>query len=81
VSNIDPAYDGGRRIRMDLDMFSAANGYDNSTGIGTYSADFRKRYFAAQSARNEQIIEDAVARLKVLDQAKGTSPQACTIWT
>jgi hypothetical protein len=70
VGNQDPAYEGGSR-RSDLDIFSAANGYDAATGTATYSADFRKRYFAAQSTRNDHVVDDAVARLKVLDQGKG----------
>ncbi len=70
ASNIDPAYDGSARKRLDLDMFAAANGYDASSGAARYSAEFRKRYFAAQQARNDKIIDDASARLKLLDQAK-----------
>jgi hypothetical protein len=64
--NIDPAYDGAIRSKTDLDMFSAANGYDVKTGQGTYSAEFRKKYFAAQSERNNQILDEALARIKQL---------------
>jgi hypothetical protein len=71
--HLDPAYEGASRSWLDLDMFAAANGYDAKTGTATYSTEFRKRYFAAQSARNNQIIDDAVARLKLLDQAKGAT--------
>ncbi len=46
----------------------AANGYNVSTGTATYSAEFSKKYFAAQSARNNQVIDGALARLKILDQ-------------
>jgi hypothetical protein len=68
ISNVDPAYEGDNRSKRDLDMFTAANGYDAKTGTAKYSADFRKRYFAAQAARNNKIIDDAIARLKVLGQ-------------
>jgi hypothetical protein len=71
ASDVDPAYNGNSRSRKDLDMYSAANGYDVKTGSAKYSDDFRKRYFAAQSARNNQIIDDAVARLNLLKQGKG----------
>ncbi len=71
ASAVDPAYDGNTRSRLDLDMYAAANGYDAGTGSANYSAQFRKRFFAAQSARNEQVIDNAVARLKILDQGKG----------
>jgi hypothetical protein len=71
VSNIDPAYAGNQRTRTDLDMFSAANGYDVNTGTAKYSAEFRKRYFAAQSARNDEVIDQALARVTALDQNKG----------
>jgi hypothetical protein len=64
--NIDPAYDGATRSKADLDMFAAENGYNLSTGQGTYSSEFRKRYFAAQSARNNQILDQALARVKQL---------------
>ena len=70
VSNLDPAFEGDNRTRLQLDMFAAANGYDVKTGMATYSAEFRKRYFAAQSARNDQIIDAAIARLKVLNEDK-----------
>jgi hypothetical protein len=70
VSNIDPAYNGNQRTRADLDMFAAANGYDINTGTAKYSAEFRERYFAAQSARNDAVIDQALARVKALDAGK-----------
>jgi hypothetical protein len=72
AANIDPAYDGATRRRSDLDMYSPANGYDVATGTAQYSTDFRKRYFAAQQARNEQVLNGALARFKAL-QAQGKS--------
>ncbi len=70
ASNVDPAVDVSSR-KADLDMFAAANGYDAMTGTAKYSSEFSKRFFAAQSARNMQIINNAVARLKAVQQGKG----------
>jgi hypothetical protein len=70
---VDPAYDGGTRNRLDLDEFAAANGYDAATGTARYSPEFRKRYFAAQSARNNKVLDDAIARLKLIDEGKGAT--------
>jgi hypothetical protein len=70
MSSVDPAADGDKRIAS-LDMFSAANGYDTTAKQGKYPADFAKRFYAAQAARNTKIVDDAVARLKALDQGKG----------
>ena len=72
ASDVDPAYAGDTRTNLALDMYAAANGYDPKAGSAKYSANFRKQFFAAQSARNNQIIDNAVARLKLLDQGKGT---------
>jgi hypothetical protein len=64
--NIDPVYEGASRTKTDIDMFAATNGYDVSTGTGNYSAEFRKKYFAAQSARNNQILDQALERVRQL---------------
>lgn len=71
ASSMDPAYDGNNRSKLDLDMYTAANGYDAKTGSAKYSAEFIKRFYAAQSARNMQMIDSAAARLKLLEQGKG----------
>jgi hypothetical protein len=72
MSSVDPAVkgEGGQRDAA-LDMFAAANGYDSSTGKATYSADFTKRFYAAQAARNQRLVDDAVAKLKQIDAGKG----------
>jgi len=72
ASDVDPAYAGDARSKLDLDMYSAANGYDSKTGSAKYSQDFRARFFVAQSERNNQIIDNAIARLKLIEQSKGT---------
>jgi peptidoglycan hydrolase-like protein with peptidoglycan-binding domain len=68
ASNVDPAFEGDTRSKPDLDMFAAANGYDAKTGTAKYSAQFRKRYFAAQQALNDKIINNAIARRKTLGE-------------
>ena len=67
----DPTYVGDKRTRPELDMGSPANGYDPKTGLAHYSPEFLKRYYAAQSARNMDVINHARARLKLVDQGKG----------
>ncbi len=79
ITNVNPAYESASSRKADLDLFAAANGYDIATGAATYSAAFRKRYFAAQSARYNQAIDQAVARLKVLDQAGAGADEPLSI--
>jgi hypothetical protein len=67
-----------RRRAPTLDMYSAENGYpgDERAGRPTYesaeySADFLERFFDAQAARNERVLEDALglwARIESGDQ-------------
>jgi pimeloyl-ACP methyl ester carboxylesterase len=70
MSSVDPAVNGDKRIAA-LDMFSAANGFDLAAKKATYTPEFAKRFYAAQSARNGKIIDAALARLKVIEQGKG----------
>lgn len=46
------------KVDPSLDPFSEANGY-NPKGRSTYSEEFRTRYYAAQSARMNRLIEHA----------------------
>ncbi|MCC7463546.1 MAG: hypothetical protein IT480_13925 [Gammaproteobacteria bacterium] len=81
ASTIDPAFAGstatdgaavdGRRSRTELDLYAAANGYDALNGRASYPAEFRRKFFAAQSARNNAIIDRALARVKRIDDGKG----------
>ena len=71
TSGIDPAWDGTKRI-PELDMFSPANGFDPKTGNAKYSANFIKRFYAAQSARNMQLVNYATERLKLIEQGKSS---------
>jgi hypothetical protein len=70
--SIDPAYEGNKCCKADLDMYAAANGYDASTGAMTHSPAFARRFQAAQSARYNQIIDNALTRLNLLQQNKAT---------
>jgi hypothetical protein len=50
-----------RRIDPDLDPFNPANGY-NPDGPSHYPATFQRKYFAAQAARMNRLIDLALAR-------------------
>jgi hypothetical protein len=60
--SIDPA----------LDPFSAANGF-NPAG-STYTAEFKQKYYAAQSARMNRLIAQAIARASQLGSDRGPFP-------
>jgi hypothetical protein len=59
-SKIDPA----------LDPFDAGNGY-NSNGLSVYSSEFMQRYFAAQAARMNRLIDKALAMREEIKQGGG----------
>lgn len=46
-----------------LDMYSAANGFDAARGVATYSRSFLERYYAAQCARMNRLIDTSVRRM------------------
>lgn len=72
ASSIDPAVnDTVNRRDPALDMFSPANGFDAAKGSATYSADFARRFHAAQAARNAQVLAHAQARLKLIEGGQG----------
>ena len=58
-------------IHPELDMFSPKNGYNPASKSATYSADFLKRYFAAQAARSTELIEEAQTRLAKIEKGEG----------
>ncbi|MBC2666102.1 hypothetical protein H7F51_11295 [Novosphingobium flavum] len=74
ASAMDPAYLGvtGKRSRAALDMYAAANGFNAKTGAATYSSAFLKRFYAAQSARNNAAVAEALAKLKAAESGKGS---------
>lgn len=72
MSSIDPAVDKDVNIRNPaLDMYAPANGFDAKAGHATYSADFAKTFYAAQSVRNMKVIAQAQARMKLVNEGKG----------
>jgi pimeloyl-ACP methyl ester carboxylesterase len=71
--SLDPAVDSRRpRDRNpELDMFSPRNGFDSEARTATYGVEFTRRFFAAQRARNNQVIDEALARLAKLEKGEG----------
>lgn len=71
MSAIDPALlDDGSRDPA-LDMFDPANGYDLDAKTASYSPEFARRFYAAQAARNERLVEDALARGQLISEGEG----------
>src|SRR5690606_23624550 len=54
-----------------LDMFDPRNGFDPTTGAGRYSPGFTRKYLQAQGARNNKLIDDALARLAKIEKGEG----------
>jgi pimeloyl-ACP methyl ester carboxylesterase len=69
MSSMDPAVnDTDRRRNATVDMFLPANGYDPAAKRAAYSAEFAKRFYAAQAARNDRILKHALERLQAIEQ-------------
>ena len=62
-SVIDETNPPSPRVNVALDPFDRKNGFDPS-GNSHYSADFQKRYYAAQSKRMNGLIDAALANLE-----------------
>jgi pimeloyl-ACP methyl ester carboxylesterase len=71
LNSIDPAYVGNRRTKVELDIYSAANGFDEKAGNTKATPEFVKRFQAAQAALYTQLVDGAVTRLRALEQGKG----------
>ena len=73
MSSVDPAVDSAkpRDRKAGLDMFTAANGYDAANRRATYSPEFAAKFYAGQAARSAALIEQAKARLALVEQGKG----------
>jgi pimeloyl-ACP methyl ester carboxylesterase len=71
--SLDPAVDSRRprERNPELDMFSPHVGFDPKTNSATYSAEFTKKFLAAQSARNNRVIDEALARLAMIEKGEG----------
>jgi hypothetical protein len=70
VRSINPAVVNERRperLNPKLDPFNPENGY-NPNGSSTYSEQFKKRYFAAQADRMNKLIDDALLRLREIEE-------------
>lgn len=70
MSAVDPAAVGKVRDRS-VDMFAKENGYDADRKKATYTPEFAKRFYAAQAARNNEIVDAALERLKLIKEGKG----------
>jgi hypothetical protein len=72
VTNDKAILERGEAARIDptLDPFNPANGY-NPKGGSHYSEAFAARYFAAQTARMNQLIDVAQARLNAIESGHG----------
>jgi pimeloyl-ACP methyl ester carboxylesterase len=58
------------KIDPTLDPFDVKNGY-NPSGHSTYTPEFMDRYFKAQSARMNRLIDKALAMREEIKQGKG----------
>ncbi len=70
---LNPAVDPHRpRINnSELDIFDPRNGFDPATKSASYSPAFMKKFFAAQGARANQLIDEAQARLDKIEKGEG----------
>jgi pimeloyl-ACP methyl ester carboxylesterase len=71
--SIDPAVDSRRprERNPELDMFDRRNGFDPATKSAAYSAEFTRKFLAAQGGRNNRLIDDALARLAKIEKGEG----------
>lgn len=70
--SLDPAVtDEADGLKLDptLDLFNPANGFRPEGS--TFSDDFIRKYQYAQSARNNRLVDTALARLALLNEGKG----------
>jgi hypothetical protein len=58
------------KIDPSLDPFDTKNGY-NPNGLSVYSSEFMDRYFTAQAARMNRLIDKALAMREEIKQGKG----------
>ncbi len=70
--SLDPAVieeGNGMKLDPEFDIFDSKNGYDPQGAH--YSPSFIKKYFKAQAARNEKLINKALDRLTIIKAGKG----------
>jgi hypothetical protein len=71
IRSLNPAITGSRpdQKNPELDPFSPENGY-NPNGSSSYSEAFKKKYFKAQAERMNRLIDDALAKVKLMSEGK-----------
>ena len=72
LRSIDPSVqrdDRPERIISSLDPFSPKNGF-NPSGSSRYSDEFKERYFKAQAARMNRLVDGALAKLRSMEAGK-----------
>jgi hypothetical protein len=62
-----------KKFNPQLDPYSTANGY-NPNGSSNYSPEFQARYFTAQSARMNALIDSALKRTQEIKAGNGPYP-------
>jgi pimeloyl-ACP methyl ester carboxylesterase len=60
-----------RQVNPDLDIFSPKNGFAPKTKLADYSPEFLKKFFAAQGAKANRVIDEAEARLAKIEKGEG----------
>jgi len=70
ASSLDPAQDETGR-KSDTDMFLPINGYDLQQRSARYPDAFIRRFHAAQQARNSAVVDEALARLALIQNGEG----------
>jgi len=71
--SMDPAVEeegNGLKLNPEYDIFNPENGYDPAGAH--YTEAFKKRYQAAQAARNEKLISLALERLEKIQNGEGS---------
>jgi hypothetical protein len=72
LRSINPSLQSDDRpdqINPALDPFSAKNGF-NANGSSHYSREFQERYFKAQAARMNRLIDAALVKLRAIEAGK-----------
>jgi hypothetical protein len=71
IRSLNPAVIDGRpdQKNPELDPFNPENGY-NPNGSSNYSEAFKKKYFKAQADRMNRLIDDALAKVKLMNEGK-----------
>jgi pimeloyl-ACP methyl ester carboxylesterase len=73
---LNPAVNEHRPREIDpaLDIYNPRNGYDAATRSAAYGSEFLDRYFAAQGAKANRVIDAALERMKKIESGEGDFP-------